>query len=186
MATARRGKPGALGTLTSIGVGDPVPWIPPHPLGSVPSWNQSQAACIPLHVPSTVMSHKKAHSRHSRSKTSHVPKALVANWRRLSFIDRNIEARTKSSHSSSAMEGAIPHVMVSSSIVSGPESLGCVLGRTLGSGTYAKVRAAWSQKQRIMVSAIASAPPKSGQRTYKNIRLRAHASLQLYHHVTIG
>ena len=99
-------------------------------------------------------SYKSAHSR-SRSKNSHVQRALIAaNWRRLSFTDRNIHLRSKMSRLTSprqASEVVCPHVLVSASVVSGPESLGCVLGKTLGSGTYAKVRAAWSQKQHKLV-----------------------------------
>lgn len=33
-----------------------------------------------------------------------------------------------------------------------PEGLGYTLGKTLGSGTYAKVKAAWSPQERQMVS----------------------------------
>lgn len=44
--------------------------------------------------------------------------------------------------------------------ISNPEALGYTLGKTLGSGTYAKVKAAWSPKEKKMVSInIVVAPP---------------------------
>ena len=44
------------------------------------------------------------------------------------------------------------HLTTTSSLVPGPEALGCMVGHTIGSGSYGEVKAAWSSCDRKLVS----------------------------------
>ena len=76
------------------------------------------------------------------------------------YIDRERKIRifAMSGTSNNRNEFTV-HARLHSSELPSPEGLGYTLGKTLGSGTYAKVKAAWSPFERKMVSPTPPPPP---------------------------